>query len=82
MSDDVVAVRRAVRGLDLVARDRRFLIAAQVRCSTGYTQGRLVGGEAKLVVLSPLGRREADALRVATPAWWAKIPQGAAKVAP
>lgn len=42
-----------VHGLDRVAADRRAVIAAQVRCSTGYTQGRLRDGEA---VVPPLRR--------------------------
>ena len=37
-----------MRGLDRIAADRRHLVAAQVRCSTGYTQGRAVDGRAVL----------------------------------
>ena len=37
-----------MRGLERVAADRRHLIAAQVRCSTGFTWGMVVEGVAKL----------------------------------
>jgi hypothetical protein len=35
-----------MRGLDRIAADRRHLVAAQVRCSTGFTWGRAVEGRA------------------------------------
>lgn len=37
-----------MRGLERVARDRRALIAAQVRVSTGFTWGVCVDGEARI----------------------------------
>jgi hypothetical protein len=39
-----------MRGLDRVAADRRALVACQVRCSTGFTWGRAVGGVAQVMV--------------------------------
>jgi hypothetical protein len=41
-----------VRGLERVAADRRHLVAAQVRCSTGFTQGPVAG-----VAIRPARRR-------------------------
>jgi len=43
-----------MRGLERVAADRRELVARQVRCSTGFTWGAAVGGEARIV---PVGAR-------------------------
>jgi len=37
-----------MRGLERVARDRRHLVAAQVRCSTGFTTGHAVDGIGRL----------------------------------
>lgn len=39
----------SVRGLERVAADRREIIAAQVRCSTGFTQGRAPLGAGAVV---------------------------------
>jgi hypothetical protein len=39
-----------MRGLERIAADRRHLVAAQVRCSTGFTQGRVVDGRAVVAV--------------------------------
>lgn len=52
-----------MRGLDRIAADRRHLVAAQVRCSTGFTWGRCVEGRA--VVGVP---RHGAALSAAMPA--------------
>jgi hypothetical protein len=43
-----------MRGLERVAADRRAAIARQVRCSTGFTLGVAVNGEARI---SPMGVR-------------------------
>lgn len=42
-----------VHGLEKVAADRRHLIAAQVRASTGFTWGRSEGGVARIVLAGP-----------------------------
>lgn len=42
-----------VHGLEKVAADRRHLIAAQVRTSTGFTWGRSEAGLARIVALGP-----------------------------
>ena len=52
--------RPAIKGLEKVARERREMIAAQVRTSTGYTQGHVVGGLAAVVLLAP-SHRQAEA---------------------
>jgi hypothetical protein len=44
-----------MKGLEKVARDRRAVIAAQVRTSTGYTAGRVQDGAAVVPVLRPAG---------------------------
>ncbi len=42
-----------IRGLERVAADRRHLIAQQVRCSTGFTWGRIAVDGARAVVARP-----------------------------
>ena len=54
MSGAVVGIRR--EDLGRIAADRRHLFAAQVRrVASGYTEGRLVEGQAVLPCLSPRG---------------------------
>ena len=62
-----------------IALDRRHLVAAQVRCSTGFTHGVAVEGEARPQALAPPHPREMDALRTSTPMWWLKIGRAAPK---
>lgn len=44
-----------MRGLERVAADRRHLVAMQVRCSTGFTWGRAVNGEAQIAPVGASG---------------------------
>jgi hypothetical protein len=54
-----------IKGLEKVARDRRAVIAAQVRTSTGYTAGRVVDGGAVVPLLRQAGAPRRQALSAA-----------------
>jgi hypothetical protein len=67
-----------MRGLERIAADRRHLVAAQVRCSTGFTWGRASDGRAVLAMPGPKREMRVRAMPASLPdvllAWLARRP--------